>query len=128
MVSRKPELEIVANAEESGIKVTYTGGHTVTVAQDEVVADSEPELLEHEDGPDVWDEGRLVVDCYAPDPPGSWATGYCWLETSTEEGEWDRVELHVGDPDANGHPIERTSTSYNVARLNAVERPEEAED
>ncbi|ELZ92823.1 hypothetical protein [Haloferax volcanii] len=127
MVARKPELEIVANAEESGIKVTYTGGHSVTVAQDEMVEDTDPELLEHEDGPDVWREGQMVVDCYAPDPPGSWETGYCWLETETDEGKWERVELHVGDPDADGHPTEKMTATYDVARLNAVERPEGAD-
>lgn len=127
MVARKSELEIVASADESGIKVTYSGGHTVTVAVDEMVLDSEPELLEHDGGPDVWDEGRLTVDCYAPDPPQSWATGYCWLETETDEGRWERVELHVGDPDAGGHPTERATATYDVARLNAVERPEGAD-
>lgn len=126
MVSTKQDLETVAGADESGIEVTYSGGHSVTVAVDEVMEDSEPEHLEHEAGPDVWDEGRLAVDCYSPDPPGSWATGYCRLEARTDEGDWQQVELYVGDPDA-GHPLDRESASYSVARLQAVERPQDDE-
>lgn len=127
MMVGKPDIDIVANADDSGIRVTYSGGHTVTVVRDEVVANTDPEKHEHDSGPDMWMEGRLAVDCYAPNPPQSWATGYCWLETRTDDGEWKQVELYVGDPEVDGHPLDGHTATYDVTRLEAVERPEEAD-